>query len=367
MSNYLWELPHDIRTSIAATLRHEQMSLTEDISASIGGMAGVDPSGTREFSSILVHLFASAAEAGGLDQSRRVLHDFADAAGTMLVRHVIQAIHRAERVMLDELALDEELGATSERWPMTAHVIRTASFEIVAAYAERDSRMVLRDQLTTLISEHVFRLALEQETERANRYARGISIILFDVDNLSEVNQSQGFGAGDRLLERLGISARSFFRTHDWVARHDNDAIAVLLPETPLDQATTLATRFREMVQQRLLLVDHKTEEMVRVSISAAAVGTDAVQIGIDAGQIMTQARAALERAKREGGNRTESFALVAATVTIIGAATLLGTSPREVAGLIRGGALRGTRRGRHVHIDRTHVEELKRTRARDD
>ena len=366
MSNYLWELPHFLRTRIAELLRENQLSLTEDVSAVLGGMAGMDASNTRQFSAILVNLFASATESGGVDHKRGVLHDFAQAAIAIPIRLTVHAIHRAERLLLDELSLDPNLGITTDGWPITEHTIRTAAVEIVAAYCELDaSRTALRDPLTTLISESVFRLALEQEAERANRHGHGMSLLLFDIDNISEVNEVQGFRAGDRLLERLGISARRFFRNHDWVARHRDDAIVVLLPQTTLDQATALANRFREMVAQRLVLLDHKTESVVRVTVSAAAVATDLVQAGVDAGYMISEAEAGILRARVRGGNRTESVSLQPTTVTILGAATLLDTTPYEVVRLIRGGELRGSRRGRHVHIDRTHIEEFKRTRER--
>ena len=74
--------------------------------------------------------------------------------------------------------------------------------------------------------------------------------------------REHGWGVGDRLLERMaGIFARRFFRTHDWVARHGGDGIAVLLPETTIDQAAVLASRFREMVQHRFALEDHRTRD----------------------------------------------------------------------------------------------------------
>jgi diguanylate cyclase (GGDEF)-like protein len=367
MSDYLWEIPHDLRTRIATAVRDQQVALTEDVSAALTNVPGSDPKGSREFSGIVVSLFASATESGGLDNRRGVLHDFCQAASSMPPRQIVHSVHRAERILLDEIALDESLGATSESWPMVAHSIRTAAFEILAAYNEREGgRTSVRDTLTTLISSQVFRLALEQETERANRYEHGMSMLLFDVDNLGEVNRRQGFGAGDRLLERLGILARRFFRNHDWVARHGEDAIAVLLPETPLDQAAVLASRFREMVQQRLVLMDHKTDSAVRVTVSAAAVGTDLVTSEVDAGYVIAEAEAAVLRAKLDGGNRTERIALLPTSVTILGAATLLDTSPREVVKLMRGGLLKAARRGRHFHIDRAHIEEFKRTRERD-
>lgn len=368
MRNYLWELPHDFRSRIAETLREQHSALAQDVSSMLASMPGFEAAPAREFALSLVNLFASASEAGGLDQSRGVLHDFCQAAAQMQVRHVFQAVHRTERHLLDELALDSAVGATAEGWSLTAHTIRSAAFEIVAAYAERDGgRAALRDPLTTLVAEHVFRLALEQETERSNRYRHGMSLLLFDVDNLSEVNKSQGFGAGDRLLERLGISARQFFRNHDWVARHRDDAIVVLLPETALDHAARLATRFREMVQQRLVLVDHKTDRVMRVTVSAAAVGTELVQSDIDTQQVIEEAEAAVLRAKMDGGNRTERVALMPTSVTIIGAARLLDTTPREIVRLLREGTLPGTRRGRHVHIDRVHIEEFRRTKDRED
>ena len=299
------------KTHIGEALREHHVSLTEDISSVLAGMPGVDGTDSAKFASILVNLFASASETGSLQLGRGGLHDLCQVTRNMQVREVIRAVERAERLLLDELALNEHVGATTDGWVMTTHTIRRASFEIVAGYSERDGgRAALRDPLTTLISEHVFRLALEQEIERANRYGHGISLLVLDVDNLSEVNESQGFGAGDRLLERLGISARLFFRTHDWVARHRDDAIAVLLPETALDQAVTLADRFREMVQQRLVLLDHKTENVVTVTVSAAAVGTEQVRSGIDAEGMIAEAEAAVRRAKLEGGNRTEQVAL---------------------------------------------------------
>ena len=172
-----------------------------------------------------------------------------------------------------------------------------------------DNRPALRDTVTTLLTDEVFDLALEQEMQRALRHQHGVSIILFDVDDLSHVNRAHGFGAGDRLLERLGILARRFFRTHDWTARYGADSIAVLLPETTLDQAVSLAAQFCETVRQRLVLLEHKTDEETSVTVSAAAVGIDLVVEEIDAHAIMGEAQAAARRAKENGGNQVERVA----------------------------------------------------------
>lgn len=362
MQGLLWEVAQDVRTEIARTIRDREDSLTEDFAAALGEAPGLSSEAWRECSQALIALFAVSIDQGELDTRRGALHDLCRFSPPATIRQIVRSIHTAERVMLDELAIDDSIGATSERWPIVAHAVRTAAFEIAAAYAERDGgRPAVRDQLTTLILPHVFRLALAQEVARANRHEHGIALMLIDLDNLGAVNASHGFGAGDRLVERLGILARRFFRTHDWVAQQGEESIAVLLPQTSLDQAATLADRFRNMVSQRLVLTDHKTDAETRITVSVAAVGTDLVQADIDAGYIISELEAAVLRAKLNGGNRTERVALLPTSMTILGAATLLGRSAREVVGLIRAGTLRATRRGRHYHIDRTELEELRR------
>lgn len=362
---HLFEIPHDVRGRIAATIREHSIGLIEDIAGTMASSSAADATDWHALATVYVGLFASTTEAGGLDGRRGLLHDMCRVTDAMPTRQIVHSVHRAERIVLDELALDDGLGATSERWPLVAHAIRSCAFEIVAAYSERNGANPVRDQLTTLISPQVFRLALEQETARANRYDHPMSLLLFDIDNLSEVNKDQGYGAGDRLLERLGILARRFFRNHDWVARYGEDAIAVLLPETVLDQGAILAQRFREMVEQRLQLVDHKTDAVIRVTVSAAAVGTDHVQADIDGRYVLAEAEAAVLRAKMDGGNRTERLALLPVSVTIIGAASLLGVRAKDVVKLMRDGSLLAARRGRHYHIDRAQIEDYKRARDR--
>jgi diguanylate cyclase len=173
-----------------------------------------------------------------------------------------------------------------------------------------DAPSPVRDPLTTLITSAVFDLALRKEIERALRHHHALALLLFDIDDLSAINREYGWGVGDRLLERLGILARGFFRLHDWVARHGDDTIAVLLPQATMEQSALLAARFGEMVQHRLVLQDHNTNASNAVTVSAAVVGTDLVQSEIDAADVMKEAEAAILRAKLNGGNRIERVAL---------------------------------------------------------
>jgi diguanylate cyclase (GGDEF)-like protein/excisionase family DNA binding protein len=365
-------LAGDIRSRTSALIRERQDALTVDVAGGLvqlGDLLTADE--WRGCAELLLRLFAASVDAGSLDTQSAAMRDLARYSPPLTTRQLLEAVHQTERVILDEVALDDRLGATSEPWALVAHTIRRATLEILGAHAEqiagRDVPLTVRDTLTTLIAGPVFELALAQEIERALRHHHALALLLFDIDDLSQINREHGWGVGDRLLERTGILARRYFRTHDWVARHGDDAIAVLLPETTVDQAALLAARFREMVQHRLVLQDYNTGTTKIVTVSAAAVGTDLVQAEIDAAYVLAECEAAVLRAKLNGRNQIERVALLPTSLTIFGAANMLGETPHEIAKLIRQGTLKATRRGRHFHIDRDLIDAFRKSRQHAD
>jgi diguanylate cyclase (GGDEF)-like protein len=148
---------------------------------------------------------------------------------------------------------------------------------------------------------------LAKELERAGRFGDAVSLILFDVDRLSAINRQHGYGVGDRILERLGILIRQYFRQHDWVARHSEDSIAVLLTRTDAEHVTELAERVRATVEERLGFTDHRNDQVVNVTLSAAVINLR-VAIGdvIDPERVLADAEHAVDRAKQQGRNRVE-------------------------------------------------------------
>ena len=88
------------------------------------------------------------------------------------------------------------------------------SFDAAAAIAS-----AIEDALTTLHTRPVLDAVLPKECCRAERFEHWLSMMLIDVDNLSGINKAHGYGVGDRILERMGILLRAYFRQHDWVAR----------------------------------------------------------------------------------------------------------------------------------------------------
>lgn len=360
-------VPADVRSQLASAIRERRRELTSDLAAIFAAEFPVDltPQAWQRAAELILDLVVTAIQNGELDPRTGALGDLDRvASGVLSTTHLFAVVYFGERTLLDELALHEQLGATTDPWPMVAQFVRRASFDVLSAFAERlaatPAHGVVRDPLTTLIVRPVFDLALAQEVHRAQRHQHPLSLILFDVDNLATINEEFGYGVGDRVLERMGILVRRFFRTHDWVARHAEDSIAALLPQTTLDDAADLADRVRSMVEQRLTFKDDRANRRVAVTLSAAAVGSDVIESELDPYQVIAEAEDAVRRAKLSGRNRAERVALLPTSVSLLGAANLLDIAPYAVRRLVRAGQLSAERRGRHYHIDRASVEKYR-------
>lgn len=308
-------LQSDVRQRIAAVLAERHASVTSDAVTiwPAGGAEALDPEYCARLAGLLVELLSFAVRDGRVDgRGGRIadLHRAVLARGVSMDR-LFAFAYLVERAVLDELALDDSFGATSETWPVVAQIVRRASFDLLAGYAEHarlePSGTALVDPVTTLYTRPLLDAVLAKEIERANRFGTALSLIVFDVDRLSEINREHGYGVGDRILERLGILIRQYFRHQDWVARHSDDSIAVLLMQTEGDKVEELAEQVRKTVEERLHFEDHRTDRVVRVTVSAAVVNVQ-VSVGdvLDPERLLADAEATVERAKRHGRNRVE-------------------------------------------------------------
>jgi len=241
----------DLRQKIAERLveRLEQIAADTVTIFPYSGAETLADAYCRRLGSLLIHLLACAVRDAHIDPRGEFVEDLHSVIleRTLSMDRLATFAYLTERTALDELALDESIGATSEPWPLVAQLVRRASFDLLGAYAQRaqlePSHLAIVDPLTTLYTRPMFEAVLAKEVVRAGRFGYPLSLILFDVDHLSKINRNHGYGVGDKILERLGILIRSFFRQHDWVARHSDDAIIVLLPNTEAANATELAQR----------------------------------------------------------------------------------------------------------------------------
>ena len=305
----------DLRQQIAGVLLDRSGPITADMVAifPFSGSEALGPEYCRRIGSLLVQLLAFAVRDGRVDArggSVAELHHVV-LERSISVERLFTFAYLTERTSLDELAVDETIGTTSEAWPLVAQLVRRASFDVLAGYAERvqlePGGAATTDRLTTLHTPAVLDLVLAKELDRAGRFGALVSLVVFDVDNLSQINKTYGYGVGDRVLERLGILIRGFFRQHDWVARYTEDSMAVLLTGPDAAHANDLAEGVRKTVEERLEFVDHRTDRAVRVTLSAAVINLK-INAGdvIDPVRLLADAESALDQAKRRGRNLVE-------------------------------------------------------------
>jgi diguanylate cyclase (GGDEF)-like protein len=308
-------LQDDLRQQISLVLLDQIDPITADTVAIFpySGSESLDSEYCTRIGNLLVTLLAMSVRDGRLDARGGIVADLHRVVleRGLAIERLFTFTYLIERTVLDELALSETIGATSEPWPLVAQLVRRASFDLLAGYAERalmePAEAAIIDKLTTLHTRVMLEAVMTNELERAGRFGYAISLMLFDVDHLSAINKEHGYGVGDRILERLGILARKYFRQHDWVARHSEDSIAVLLSRTDGDRASELAEQLRATVEERLGFTDHRTEKPVHVTVSVGAINVN-VAVGdvIDPQRLLADAEAAVERAKQLGRNRVE-------------------------------------------------------------
>jgi len=288
-----------------------------------------------------------------------VLADDREVSPTLLFSFIQIAMNTA----IDELSLDVRVGVNTEPWPQAAQLIRRAAFDVMGAFATRlmyaPQRSSIEDSLTTLHTRPVLDAVLPKECCRVERFEHWLSMMLIDIDNLSAINKAHGYGVGDRILERTGILLRTYFRQHDWVARYDEDTIAVLLPETTPDDAQSLADRTRTMIEDRLTFRDYRTDQRTVVTVSIAVTSARALEgEPIDHERFTRESEAALRRAKASG-NHVEHVQLMPRLISIDEATLVLKTDLEGIERLVAEGKLDPVNAGRHVRLERQAVEAL--------
>lgn len=111
-------------------------------------------------------------------------------------------------------------------------------------------RLAASDPLTGLANYRHLIDALDMEIRRSNRTGREFALLLFDMDGLKQLNDSYGHMAGSHALCRTADALTLFCRDIDTAARFGGDEFALLLPETGLEAAHSVARRISSSIAE---------------------------------------------------------------------------------------------------------------------
>lgn len=173
---------------------------------------------------------------------------------------------------------------------------RTRTLLEFKAYLDVCEEAAFTDHLTGLANRRRFERQLEREVGRTMRFGHPFSLLMIDIDNFKNLNDSFGHDAGDDAIRRISKVLREGTRGIDLAARIGGEEFAVLLVETTQAGATEVAERLRLAIKT----LELTSACQITASFGVAECPADA-QTATD---ILKAADVALYEAKRSGRDR---------------------------------------------------------------
>lgn len=159
----------------------------------------------------------------------------------------------------------------------------------------------LTDPLTSLGNRKYFDNAIETAVAQARDNDQPLSLLMIDIDHFKSFNDNFGHLIGDQVLRLVALALKYNVKGQDIIARYGGEEFVVVLPNTTLRQALTVADNIRRAVMSKQLKKKSTGEILGRVTVS---VGVSILQPGDEAHSLLDRADACLYAAKRNGRNR---------------------------------------------------------------
>jgi diguanylate cyclase len=206
------------------------------------------------------------------------------------VKAVVETLIKSTREMR------ETNKALEDRLSLSKNEINNLQQSLEAIRAES-----LTDPLTGLGNRKYFDRMIEVAVQNALASNEPLSLLMFDIDHFKSFNDSYGHLTGDQVLRLVGMSLKQTIKGQDITARYGGEEFAVVLPNTALRQALTVADHIRRAVMAKELKKKSTGEILGRVTIS---VGVSMLKSGDDTDALIERADGCLYAAKRNGRNR---------------------------------------------------------------
>jgi two-component system cell cycle response regulator len=161
--------------------------------------------------------------------------------------------------------------------------------------------MAMTDQLTGLHNRHYLTRHLDTLLAGAARSGKNLAFLIIDVDHFKQVNDTYGHDVGDEILREFAHRITANVRGFDLACRFGGEEFVVVMPDTEISLACSVAERLRKSVETTPFPISHAPGR-VNVTISIGIAGSEGPQDSADA--LLRRADQALYRAKRDGRNR---------------------------------------------------------------
>lgn len=206
------------------------------------------------------------------------------------IKAIVESLVKSTREMRDtNKALEDRLSLSK-----TEISSLQQSLEVIRAES-------LTDPLTGLGNRKYFDRSIDTAVQNALANGEPLTLLMFDIDHFKSFNDSYGHLTGDQVLRLVGMSLKQSIKGRDITARYGGEEFAVVLPNTALRQALTVADHIRRAVMAKELKKKSTGEILGRVTIS---VGVSLLKPDDDTDSLIERADNCLYAAKRNGRNR---------------------------------------------------------------
>jgi diguanylate cyclase (GGDEF)-like protein len=198
-----------------------------------------------------------------------------------------------------------QLDVTALREPMDPNLVVLAQVQDVSERRRYEARLIElaeHDELTGLLNRRGFQRELERHIAQARRYGPPGTLVVIDLDNFKDINDTLGHKAGDDLLAQLAGRMWQRLRSSDVLARLGGDEFAVILPHASVEEALAAA--------QSLVAALHTDPQLSPIGIRPVtmSVGLAAFDPEASADEMLIRADRAMYDAKRSGKAKIAHF-----------------------------------------------------------
>lgn len=158
----------------------------------------------------------------------------------------------------------------------------------------------VKDELTGLFNYEYFHERLREEIGRSHRYGKPYSIVRFDIDNFSAINEKYGFEFGNTIIKQVADVCKATSRGTDLLARQEAEEFVAMLPEVNLEDSFVFAERVRRLIEEYEDFGDENNK--IRLTVSMGIV-TYVRKEGMDLNQLIQLLDTAVYQAKQNGRN----------------------------------------------------------------
>lgn len=159
------------------------------------------------------------------------------------------------------------------------------------------------DPMTSLLNRKGLDVELSSLTEEDDYKEQKHAVLIADIDKFKSINDNYGHLFGDKIIKIVATALSKLTKGKDLVARFGGEEFVIVLPDTTLEGATTVAEKIRASLENGRVFNPKTGEEIKRVTVS---IGVTELEVGEDINVAIARADEALYRAKQGGRNKVE-------------------------------------------------------------